>query len=254
VAGNLKGKLVFGEDSITATGNLDNWWAALNASGDLQNIKPIGSGLNEYLMGTEILPEGTMIFTGRVNDPDQLGGPDFFDASETNLYITFIDAIGDTIKHIMEKGPSDEMGISISTANGSQYYFAGSVSGNFTLGTVSLQPSVENGNPPTDGFISRLSIPKPSVYIFTGNGSWSISSNWINGLIPPSPLPAGSMIVIDCLPEDSCILDVEQVLLQGSTMEIKQDRKLIIQSDITIDSFAEIRRTIELIDDRKAKK
>jgi len=52
-----------------------------------------------------------------------------------------------------------------------------------------------------------LNLPK--IYTFTGNGNWSLASNWENGEVPLGDIPPGSEIRINSLvPGGKCILDV----------------------------------------------
>ncbi|RNI37879.1 hypothetical protein EFY79_06450 [Hanamia caeni] len=52
-----------------------------------------------------------------------------------------------------------------------------------------------------------LNLPK--IYTFTGNGNWSLTSNWENGEVPFADIPPGSEIRINSLvPGGKCILDV----------------------------------------------
>lgn len=52
-----------------------------------------------------------------------------------------------------------------------------------------------------------LNLPK--IYTFTGNGNWSVTSNWENGEVPFTDIPPGSEIRINSLvPGGKCVLDV----------------------------------------------
>src|SRR5215204_2601724 len=33
-------------------------------------------------------------------------------------------------------------------------------------------------------------------YIFTGNGDWTVASNWIGGLVPSAPISLGNTIIV----------------------------------------------------------
>jgi len=55
--------------------------------------------------------------------------------------------------------------------------------------------------------IYKLTTINPkTVHIFTGNGDWMVASNWKDGIIPPDPLPSGSVIVIKPYAGGSCLL------------------------------------------------
>lgn len=71
-------------------------------------------------------------------------------------------------------------------------------------------------------------IESTTIYTFIGNGNWSKASNWRNGLLPPSPLPDGSEIIINPIPSGECILDVPQTISTGSKLTIKSGSKLIV--------------------------
>lgn len=73
-----------------------------------------------------------------------------------------------------------------------------------------------------------------SVYTFTGNGNWSVSTNWLNNTIPPSPLPTGSSIIIDHTVGGQCILNNPQTLSAGSTLTVNSGKNLVLQSSLEI--------------------
>lgn len=109
--------------------------------------------------------------------------------------------------------------------------YNGGVNDGFNL-NVSLQqnalPSIYTGGA-NDGwaFISSSGIPVSVVYVFDGTGNWDIPSNWVNNLIPPSPLPAGSEIMINPNIGD-CILNVSQVVSPGARITIVAGKRLVI--------------------------
>jgi hypothetical protein len=81
---------------------------------------------------------------------------------------------------------------------------------------------------------SCYQITCQNVYTFIGNGSWSLSENWYNHLIPPSPLPKGSKIIIDPLENGECLLDNEQILNYGSHFVMKANKKCTITGNLII--------------------
>ncbi len=81
---------------------------------------------------------------------------------------------------------------------------------------------------------SCYDINCPDVYTFNGTGLWSNSGNWYNGVIPPSPLPKGSKIIIAPSENGECVLDFSQFLNYGAHFIIKQNKRLRVLSDIII--------------------
>jgi hypothetical protein len=79
-------------------------------------------------------------------------------------------------------------------------------------------------------FDQTLSITVAAVYTFTGNGLWSNAANWSNGLIPPLPLPAGGMIVIDPLPGGECIYTGTLQLPTGTNLKVAAGKVFRIQN------------------------
>ena len=67
-------------------------------------------------------------------------------------------------------------------------------------------------------------------YSFTGNGSWTAASNWLNNKIPPSPLPSGSEIEIN--PSGDCILDINYTVGAGGKLTIMPNKNFIIQGNL----------------------
>jgi uncharacterized protein (TIGR02145 family) len=80
---------------------------------------------------------------------------------------------------------------------------------------------------------SILSIGQPT-YTFTGSGSWKIVSNWSNNTIPPSVLPGGSIINVNCAP-DSCILDTVQRISVGAYLNVLTGSHFKVVGNLTID-------------------
>ena len=75
-----------------------------------------------------------------------------------------------------------------------------------------------------------------SVYTFNGNGNWSNSNNWVNQVIPPNILPAGSTIFIACNVGNSCILDVTQTISQGAFLTVNSGANLVIAGGVFINN------------------
>jgi hypothetical protein len=86
-----------------------------------------------------------------------------------------------------------------------------------------LLPGIYRGGS-DDGYSSAFT--SKFVYRFTGNGNWNNAVNWENDLIPPTPLPAGSEIIID--PSGTCILNVVQVLAAGSKLTVLTGKTMTV--------------------------
>lgn len=77
-----------------------------------------------------------------------------------------------------------------------------------------------------------------TVYTFTGNGNWSVPSNWMYNIVPPNPLPSGSTINIASAPGDSCVLNFQQTIPQGASLIISTGANLVLSDSITINTFS----------------
>ncbi len=83
----------------------------------------------------------------------------------------------------------------------------------------------------TDPFICT---PPPIQYIFTGSGNWTDAANWQNNLIPPSPLPLGSEIIIAATGNNTCILNTPQTIPTGAALTVQSGKILLIQGNLMI--------------------
>jgi len=70
-------------------------------------------------------------------------------------------------------------------------------------------------------FCVLKSIFSQTTYTFIGKGLWTQQSNWHNNIIPPTPLPSASTIYIYPSPGDTCILNVNQAISQGATLNVE---------------------------------
>jgi subtilisin-like proprotein convertase family protein len=79
-------------------------------------------------------------------------------------------------------------------------------------------------------------IPTPliSSYTFTGNGNWSVASNWVSNLIPPAVLPYGATININPSVGGKCILDVTQHISTGASLIVLTGKNLVVPGVLTI--------------------
>ncbi|UEG51294.1 hypothetical protein LK994_07400 [Ferruginibacter lapsinanis] len=76
----------------------------------------------------------------------------------------------------------------------------------------------------------------PSVYTFTGNGSWNTASNWSGNLIPPTTVTGNVEIVIDPLSGGQCLFNAGQVqhVGGGAKLTVKTGKKLNVNGDLNI--------------------
>ena len=73
---------------------------------------------------------------------------------------------------------------------------------------------------------------QPVTYTFNGNGNWNVPSNWINNMIPVSPLPFNHSILI-APTGGPCILNVPFIMGIGSHMTVAPNAAFIIQGNLT---------------------
>jgi glycosidase len=74
----------------------------------------------------------------------------------------------------------------------------------------------------------------PTTYVFNGNGNWSDASNWLLGKVPPSTLPSGSEILVSPKTSGECVVNGNQVILQGAKITIAEGKKIRIPLNLTI--------------------
>jgi hypothetical protein len=117
---------------------------------------------------------------------------------------------------------------------------------------VSIAPSkglvvVRMGNDPGEGEVTLLLCDKiwqnlnyvmcnsaVNTYTFTGNGNWSVASNWSNNIIPPAILNNGDQIKIDPAINGECILDVFQTVSSGSSLTVVTGKKFRVLGNLII--------------------
>ena len=71
-------------------------------------------------------------------------------------------------------------------------------------------------------------------YTFIGSGNWSDPANWLNGVLPPLVLPAGSTIIINPDAMAESVLDVQQQIQKGGFINILPGKKLRIVGSLDI--------------------
>ena len=83
------------------------------------------------------------------------------------------------------------------------------------------------------GKVFRLEANEPS-YSFIGNGNWTDSANWSNGIIPPTTSLLGGTITIKPVLGGQCIVNQPIIIAQGIKILIENDKVLRMNSNLTI--------------------
>ncbi len=71
-------------------------------------------------------------------------------------------------------------------------------------------------------------------YRFTGNGNWSMASNWDYDLAPPTVLSAGNEIIIDPAPGGNCLLNIPYTMPAGTKLTIATGKQLVVPGHLTL--------------------
>ena len=69
----------------------------------------------------------------------------------------------------------------------------------------------------------------PITYVFTGNGNWSLTSNWQNNLKPTTPLLPGNSVVINHQSGGTCVLDVPFTFSTNTTLTVNPGKTFSVQ-------------------------
>ena len=93
---------------------------------------------------------------------------------------------------------------------------------------------------------TSLSVVKPTLYTFIGDGYWDIPSNWVNNILPISHLPFGEEIIIDPVVNGECILNRLQTIGSGAKFTVRQDKKFTVQGDLTVSGGLPVITTIPI--------
>ncbi len=65
-----------------------------------------------------------------------------------------------------------------------------------------------------------------TIYRFTGNGNFTLASNWENSILPPDTLSAAASIIIAPSAGGKCILNKQLVILNGASINVVVNAKL----------------------------
>lgn len=77
-------------------------------------------------------------------------------------------------------------------------------------------------------------ISPTKIYTFTGNGNWSLATNWGSFLKPPTTLPSGSQIIINPTSNGECILNVTQTISQGASIKVLTGKKFRVPGNLIV--------------------
>lgn len=85
-------------------------------------------------------------------------------------------------------------------------------------------------------FLDNINLVKksPHIYRFTGNGNWNVGANWSEGIVPPSTLPNGDMIMIDHIPGGECVLNVAQTVSSAGSLIVVAGKQFRIPGNLLI--------------------
>lgn len=84
-------------------------------------------------------------------------------------------------------------------------------------------------------FLDNINFSKkPRTYRFIGSGNWDVPANWANGVVPPSTLPAGDLIVIDPIVEGECLLNVTMTVSTSSSVTVISGKRFRIPGNLII--------------------
>jgi hypothetical protein len=72
----------------------------------------------------------------------------------------------------------------------------------------------------------------PNVHRFIGSGNWSEPSNWLYNKVPPTPLPAGSEILISPQSGSECVLNTPQSIGPGGKCTVVSGKKFRIPQNL----------------------
>ena len=77
--------------------------------------------------------------------------------------------------------------------------------------------------------VTPVQPPNSAVYKFTGNGNWTLNSNWKNGHRPATNVSGNKIIMIDPEVNGECLLNGSLNLSNGAKLKIYPGKKLRIQ-------------------------
>jgi hypothetical protein len=87
-----------------------------------------------------------------------------------------------------------------------------------------------NGQPPLSAYFGV----NVTGYTFSGNGNWSVASNWTNNSKPPGILHAGSEIMISPVAGGECIVNELQTIASGAKITVAAGKQLSLSGNLLI--------------------
>ena len=85
--------------------------------------------------------------------------------------------------------------------------------------------------------------------VYTFNGKWSDSSNWLDKNVPPDILPINAEIIISPSGSGECIVDVFQYISKGAKLTIQSGKAIKVLEDFIVDNSVDtFSMTVEDID------
>jgi photosystem II stability/assembly factor-like uncharacterized protein len=76
--------------------------------------------------------------------------------------------------------------------------------------------------------------PQSATYTFTGNGNWSLASNWKNNNKPPDVLSGNAIIIINPIANGECVADSPQQVTNGAVFKVLPGKKFRIAGNLEI--------------------
>ncbi|MEP7110402.1 MAG: alpha-amylase family glycosyl hydrolase [Ferruginibacter sp.] len=108
-------------------------------------------------------------------------------------------------------------------ANGSGTGINGTTGNTFNLAVAAQSITLQPGE-------YHVYIYQPAnIYTFIGSGNWNDPANWSYNTIPPSPLPAGSEIIVSSNPGTDCILNSPLIIGPGAKFTVVTGKNLILR-------------------------
>ena len=84
----------------------------------------------------------------------------------------------------------------------------------------------------TSFFSPAIQFSRVKQYNFTGNGNWTNPSNWLNGRIPPDPLPCCTRLLIDPVAGGECVLNIPFTVPACSEISVASGKRLRVMGNL----------------------
>ena len=72
--------------------------------------------------------------------------------------------------------------------------------------------------------------PSSHSYTFNGTGNWTLATNWVGGVVPPSTLQPGDHVIIN----GSCILDIVVTANSGSSIVVAAGKSFFVNGNLVV--------------------